>query len=126
MAEIETLTCARDTDIGKTSFFFELIGFGECAHMREDAVFETNHEYAWELKALGRVQCHEHNSGIVVIERVGVGNETHLFEEFVDRTKVARGTNKFGKVFDAAFGLDGVFGFELFDITRTLQRSFDN
>ncbi|CAB4581269.1 unannotated protein [freshwater metagenome] len=94
--------------------------------MREDAVFETNHEHARELKALRRVQRHKNNSGIVVIERVSVGNETHLFKKFIHRTKVARGTNKFSKVFNASFGLDSVFDFEFFDVARTLQRRFDD
>ena len=49
-----------------------------------------------------------------------------MFKEFVDGTKITRRPHELGKIFKTTFRFDRVFGLELFDVSRTLQRGFDN
>ncbi len=94
--------------------------------MGEDAVFEPHHEHHRVLEALGRVQRHEHDRRIVVVELIGVGDEADLFEELVDIGELAGHAHQLGEVLDAPIGLDRVVGFELGHIARRFQDLFEH
>ena len=83
MRQVQTPHRPCDADVGEPAFLLHLVGLGERAHVREDALLDADEEHDGELEALGRVQRHQHDL-IVVVEVVGVGHQRHLFEELVE------------------------------------------
>ena len=67
MTQVQTLLGARDTDVAEPSLLFELVGVTEAAGVREYAVLKARDEHRGELEALGRMEGHERDGGLLLV-----------------------------------------------------------
>ena len=90
--------------------------------MREHALLRPDQEHDGELEALGRVERHQHDPRVVVVELVGVGDERDLLEELVDRGELAGRADQLAQVLQPAGRLDRVLRLELGEVAAALER----
>ncbi len=88
--------------------------------MREDPLFEPDHEDGRVLEAFGRVQRHQRDPGAVAVDLVGVRHERHRLEEAQDIVEVGGLGGQLGQVLNAPVRLVVVLGHQLGEVTRTL------
>ena len=118
---------ARHAHIAEAALFFDLIGLHQRARMREQAFFHAGQHHQRELQALGGVQRHQRDLGVLVV-LVGVADERGVVEELVERlAAVARihgGVDQFAQVLDAREGFGRVFFFQLLDVAGAVDEEF--
>ena len=91
VGEVEPVHGAGDADVGEPALLLELERVRRGSEVREHAVLQADQEHVGELEALGRVQRHEHDGGLVLVlgDVIGVGDEADLLEEPGDVVELA-------------------------------------
>ena len=111
-----------DADVGEAALLLQLVGLGERTDVREDALLHADQEHDRELQALGRVQRHQHDLVVVVVELVGVGDQRDLLEELVEPGELAGRADQLAEVLDPAGRLDRVLGLQLGEVAAVVER----
>ena len=96
VGEVKALLGPSNADVGEAPLFFELIGLTDRTHVREDPFFHAHQENHGKFETLGRVQSHQDDIGLVVVDLVGVGNQAHLLEELIDGFEAASEADELG------------------------------
>ena len=101
----------RDRDIGEAAFLLQTgkATLVERSLRGEYAFLPPDEECLVELQPLGRVDGHDRDLG-VARRRLVVHHQTDVFEEIAERFVFLHCAGEFGEVFEAAAGLDSLFG----------------
>ena len=75
----------RDADVEEPALLLELLGVVHGARVREDALLQPREEDRGELEPLGRVERHERDAFVRVVEGVHVSHEGDRVEERFER-----------------------------------------
>jgi hypothetical protein len=81
----QPLPSPGDAHVGQPPLLLDLLRLADGAEVGEHALLQAEQEHDRELQALGGVQRHQRDLGVVLAELVGVGHQRDLLEEGVDR-----------------------------------------